>query len=163
MTGRSAASTRSKRSSSSCAAALGLRAAHAVQAPDHDQVLEAGEVLVDGRVLAGEADAPAQLGGVADDVEARDEHGAGVGLQQRREHADRGRLAGAVGAEEPEHAARRDLEVDAVEGPDVAEGLHETGHADRRLARVRYVHRTYDTKDLGQILAAIAGMLALGR
>ena len=62
-------------------AALGLRAAHAVQAADHDQVLEAGEVLVDGGVLPGEADAPAQLGGVADDVEARDEHGAGIGLQ----------------------------------------------------------------------------------
>ena len=124
---------------------------------------EAGEVLVDGRVLPGEADARAQLDGVADDVEARDEHGAGVGLQERREHADRGRLAGAVGAEEPEDAARRDLKVDAVQGPDVAEGLHETGHADRRLARIGYLHSTYATTNLGQILAAIADILALAR
>jgi len=74
------------------------------------------------------------------DVEARHEDRAGVGLQQRGEHPHRGRLPGAVGAEEPEHAARRNLEVDAVEGPDVAEGLRKAGHADRRLARVRYVH-----------------------
>ncbi len=42
----------------------------AVQAPDHRQVLEPGEVLVDRRVLAGEPDPLAQRGGVADDVEA---------------------------------------------------------------------------------------------
>jgi hypothetical protein len=143
-------------------AALGRGSALAVQAPDHDQVLEAREVLVDGRVLAGQADARAQRGRVADDVEARDQHGPGVGLEQRREDADRGRLARAVGAEEPEDGARRDVEVDAIEGPDVAEGLHEPGHADRRLARVHPVHRSHDTKDLGQILAAIADMLGTG-
>ncbi len=36
-----------------------------VEAPDHRQVLRAGEVLVDRRVLAGEADLLAQLGCVA--------------------------------------------------------------------------------------------------
>ncbi len=63
---------------------------------------------------------------------------AGVGLQQRRQHAHRCRLAGAVGAEQAEHGAGRDLEVDAVERVDVAEGLAQAGDADRRaIAAVR--------------------------
>ncbi len=40
--------------------AFAARAALAVQPPDHDEVLEAGEVLVDRRVLAGEPDLRAQ-------------------------------------------------------------------------------------------------------
>jgi hypothetical protein len=123
------------------AAALGRCAALAVEAAHHHEVLEAREVLVDRRVLAGEADPAAQLDGVAHDVEAGHEDRAGIGPQQRGEHAHRRRLARAVGAEEPEHAAGWGFEVDAVEGADVAEGLREAGHADRRLSRVRSVHR----------------------
>ena len=112
--------------------------AHAVEAArPSSRFSDAGEVLVDRRVLAGEPDPLAQLGGVAHDVEPGDARGAGVGLQQRRQHAHRGRLAGAVGAEQPEHGARRRLEVDAVERPDVAEGLDEARHADRRLVAGR--------------------------
>ena len=122
-------------------APLGRRAALAVQAPDHDQVLEAGEVLVDGRVLPGEADAAAQLDGVADDVEARD-----AAPCRRRACSSVVRTRTAVvlpaplGPRSPSTLPGGDLQVDAVEGPDVAEGLHQAGHADRRLARVRAVH-----------------------
>jgi hypothetical protein len=137
------------------------RAALAVEAPHHHEVLEAREVLVDGRVLPGEADPAAQLHGVADDVEPGNADGAGVGLEQRREHADRRRLAGAVGAQQSEHAARWRREVDPVQGPDVAEGLHQAGHVDRRLARFHALHGRQATDGLGRLLAAIAGMLAL--
>ena len=54
------------------AARLRGAAALAVEAADHDEVLEAGEVVVDRGVLAGEADPGAQRAGVADDVEAGD-------------------------------------------------------------------------------------------
>ena len=55
------ASARSKRSSSSRAALAGRSGAEVVEAADHLEVLEAREVLVDRRVLAGEADPLAQL------------------------------------------------------------------------------------------------------
>ena len=51
--------------------ALGLGLRQLVQPPEHDQVLAAGQVLVDGRVLAGQADDRAELLGLLDDVEAR--------------------------------------------------------------------------------------------
>ena len=49
------------------------------------------------------------------DVESGDRRPAGVGAEQRREHADRGRLARAIGAEQAEHGAFVDGEVEAVE------------------------------------------------
>ena len=42
---------------------------------------------------------------------------AGVRLQQRRQHADGGRLAGAVGPEQAQDGALGDVEVDARPGP----------------------------------------------
>ena len=144
-------------------APLRHRPALAVEAAHHHEVLQAGEVLVDGRVLPGQADPAAQLDGVADDVQAGHPHGAGIGLEQRGQHPHRGRLAGAVGAQQPEHAARRRVQIDAVEGPDVAEGLLQAGHADRRLARVHAVHDRHGRKGLGQIVAAITGMLGVAR
>ena len=112
-------------------ARLGGAAAVAVEAADHRQVLEPGEVLVDRRVLAGEADAGAQLRGLADHVEAGHAGRAGVGGEQRREDAHRRRLAGAVRAEHAEHGAGRGLEVDAVERAHVAERLDEAADLDR--------------------------------
>ena len=94
--------------------------------PDHDQVLPTGEVLVDGGVLAGEADALAHLVGLPDDVEPEDRGATGVGLEDRGEDADGGGLAGAVGAEQSEDGAGGHGEVDAVEGVHVAEVLHQT-------------------------------------
>src|SRR5215213_6016801 len=48
---------------------------------------------------------------------------AAVGAQVGGEDADGGGLAGAVGTEQPEHRARRHLEVDAVKGHDLAQPL----------------------------------------
>jgi hypothetical protein len=50
----------------------GRAAAEVVEPPDHLEVLEAGEVLVDGGVLPGDADRPARRLGIGDDVDAVD-------------------------------------------------------------------------------------------
>ena len=106
-----------------------------VQAPEHLQVLEAAQVLVDGRVLAGQADSRAELAGVLDDVEAGDARRAAVRRQEGGENADGGRLARPVGAEKPEDAARLDAEVDLVEGDDVAVTLPQAVGLDRGSPR----------------------------
>ncbi len=122
------------------AALLGSRARLAVQAPDHRQVLEPRQVLVDGGVLAREADPLAQLRRVLDDVEPGHPRAAGVGLQQRRQDPDDRRLAGAIRSEQAEHGPVRDLEVHADERAHRAVGLHEPADADRRvLGSVRLI------------------------
>ena len=106
----------------------------AVQAPHHLQVLAARQQFVDRRVLAREADLRAQPVGVAHAVETRDLGVPAVGLEQRREDPHRGRLAGAVGPEQAEHRARRDLEVEAVKRARLAEVLDQPDRGDRRAA-----------------------------
>ena len=62
---------------------------------------------------------------------AQDLGAARVGLQDGRQDADDGGLAGAVRAEQPEDGALCDLEVDAVERLDLAEPLGESFDDDR--------------------------------
>ncbi|GEM_PF-6197601 len=75
---------------------------------------------------------------------------SGVDPQQGGEHPEHGRLAGAVGAQHSEDGAAWDVEVDAVDGPQVAEGLDQSSGPDGRVnggvragksARPRF-HRT---------------------
>ena len=123
---------------------------HAVEAADHHEVLLAGEVLVDRGVLPGEPDLGAQRARVTDDVEAGDAGAARVRRQQGGEDADGRGLAGAVGAEDAQYGARRDLEVDAVERAHLAERLHES--ADAGLpARHRLLRMECITAALGTI------------
>jgi hypothetical protein len=56
---------------------------------------------------------------------------ARVGTEQAEQHADRGGLARAVGAEEAVHLPGGNLEVEAVERPGRAEGLRQAGGRDR--------------------------------
>jgi hypothetical protein len=91
--------------------------AQAVQAADHHEVLDTREVVVDRRVLPGQADLRPQPRGVLHHVEARHASAARVRVQQRGEHAYGGGLAGAVGSEHGEHGAGRGLEVDPRERP----------------------------------------------
>ena len=53
-----------------------------------------------------------------------------VGWLKRREDADRGGLAGAVVAEQAEHRARSDVQVEVAQRPQVAELLAESGRGD---------------------------------
>ncbi len=85
-------------------------AAQVAQAADHADVLAAGQVLVDGGVLAGQPDDAAHDVGLARHVVAEDGGRALVGFEDRGQDAHRRGLAGAVGTEQAEHGARLDLE-----------------------------------------------------
>ena len=102
---------------------LALRARHAVQLREDDQVLFDAQLEVARHRLRDDADRAAHAVGLLDDVEAVDERGARGRRQQRRQHADQRRLAGAVRAEQAEDLAFLDGEADAVDGGEVAELL----------------------------------------
>ncbi len=105
------------------------------QPADVLEVLEPGEPLVDGRVLAGEPDPRPGAPRLGDHVDAVDHRATRVGLQQRGQDANRGRLARAVRPEQSEHRRALDLEVDAAQRLGVAEPLRETFGDDCRHGR----------------------------
>jgi hypothetical protein len=109
---------------------FGLGARVPEQPAEEHEVLPAGELLVHGGVLPRQADAAAYRVGLADDIVAEHPCGALVGLEQRREHPDRGRLTGAVRPEEPVDGPGAHGEVDAVDGSRRAERLHQAGRFD---------------------------------
>ena len=111
-------------------AVAGLRATHPVQPPDHVEVLEAREVLVDRGVLAREADACLDALGVARDVDPGDLGGAAVGLEQGREDAHGGGLARPVGAEQAQDGALGHRQVEAGQRLDPFVALDEPGGPD---------------------------------
>ena len=91
----------------------------------------AREFLVDRSELTVEAHARADRVGFADHVVAEHARTAAVWPQQRREHAHGGGLSSPVRAEQPEHAAARHDEVDAVHGAHFSEQLHQGAGFDR--------------------------------
>jgi hypothetical protein len=97
-----------------------------VQPPDHLKVLPPREVLVDRGVLSGQPDARAQLAGLPHDVEAGDLRPPGVGLEERGEDTDRGRLAGAVRPQETKDRPLLDLQVETIERAGLAVALLQT-------------------------------------
>ena len=101
----------------------GLGLAQVVEAADQHQVLPAGEGLVDGRELPGQADHRPHLRRLLHHVVAGDHRPPAVGRQEGGQDAHGGRLARPVRPEEPEDAAGGHGQVDAVEGPDGAVGL----------------------------------------
>ena len=104
-----------------------------VQPTEHPQVLAAGEVLVDRRVLTGQADDGTQLLRLLDHVEAGHCRVPCIRTEQGGQDAHRGRLAGAVGAQQAQHAAFRDRQVDTIERPDL--GLARLVDLDQALGR----------------------------
>ena len=80
----------------------------------------ARQVGVERGLLQRGADRAADLGALVHDVQASHARAAGGRRQQRGEHQHRRRLARAVGPEETVDLARRDLEVDAVDGAHAA-------------------------------------------
>ncbi len=102
---------------------LGL---HLVELADHLEVLAAGQVLVYGRELAGQADGPADFVGVFEHVHAGDDGLAAVGPQEGGQDTYGRGLARAVRAEQTQDGAFGDIEVHAVESPYIAEGLDQT-------------------------------------
>ena len=102
-------------SSSSAIRGRCSRGGHRVQLGEVAQVVERREPLVEAALAAEDvADPLAHLARVLDDVEAEDARRSRSRDQQRDQHLDRGRLAGAVRAEQPEQLAFRNLERDAA-------------------------------------------------
>ena len=97
-------------SRSSAVAPLELGAAHALQPPLEDEVLAPGRLAVDTRRLRHVPDRAAHRAGLGRDVVPGDGGAARVGLRQRGEDPDGGRLAGAVRAEQAEDLALGDRE-----------------------------------------------------
>jgi hypothetical protein len=91
----------------------------------------AGELLVDGRVLAGQPEQRADLVRLADHVEAAHAGGAGVGAQQGGQDAHGGGLAGAVRSQQPVDGPLLDRQVDPAQRPGRPEALLEPRCFDR--------------------------------
>jgi len=81
-------------------------AVHPGESPEVLEQIAAGETVVELRVAGEISDRSPHLGGALPDVVAVDPRRARSGLENRREHAERRRLAGAVPAEETEDLAR---------------------------------------------------------
>jgi hypothetical protein len=112
----------------------GLGPWQVVEAADQVEVLPPGEVLVDGRVLAGQPDDRAQRLGVADDVEAGHPGRARVRVEQGGQDPDDGGLAGPVGPEQAQDGPGGGGQVDPVHRLDGAEGPAQVLGDDRCVA-----------------------------
>jgi len=88
--------------------------AQVVQVRHQQQVLLAGEQLVDRGELTGNSDRGPYRRRVAGHVVACDAHLAAVGVDQRGHDLHGGGLAGAVRTQQRERCSRADLQVDAV-------------------------------------------------
>ena len=100
-------------------AGVGGGLAHALEAGLDDELLaDAGAGGRDPADLGDVADAAADLTRLAQEVGAGHGGRAGRRGEQRRQHPQRGRLAGAVGSEQADDLAGGDVEVDALHGVD---------------------------------------------
>src|SRR6185437_10191442 len=95
----------------------------ALQAREILDVLACGEPLVQAARIRQHAELAAHRQRIDRGVDAVHQHLAAIGFHQRIEHAQRGGLAGAVGAEQAGDLAVAGGEADAVDGFHCAEGL----------------------------------------
>ncbi len=123
--GRWAASVRPNCSSRSSRGAVGPLRGQSLQPAEQPEVLAARQVLVDRRVLTGDADELAHCVALVAHVVAEDPRLAAIDRQQRRQHLQHRGLAGAVRTEHAEDLTLHDGEVDRVHGVIRAEHLRE--------------------------------------
>ena len=108
---------------------VGLR--HSVEGALEPHVVPGGQIGVERCFLKGCADRVTDGGAVLDDVVTGHPRRSGGGREEGGQHVDRGRLAGAVRAEEAVDLTRPDLEVDSVDGAHAAlELADEAAHLD---------------------------------
>src|SRR5204863_8820691 len=101
-----------------------------VQLREDDQVLLDAQLEIARHRLRDHANRMADAVRLPDDVVAVDEGAAGGRRQERRQHPDQRRLAGAVRPEQAEDRAVLDGETDPVHGGEVAEFLHDAANVD---------------------------------
>ena len=77
-----------------------------VELSEHDQVFVAGEVLIDGSILASQPNARPELVGLLDNIQPGHLSLPGVGFQERAQDAHGGGLASAV--RNGKHKKKRD-------------------------------------------------------
>src|SRR6185503_489875 len=97
----------------------------AVEAPEQRDRLEDGQLLGELRLLELDPDPLPQPARVVGPGAAEDLDRSAVGCGQPFEDLHRGRLTGAVGAEEAEALAGAHLEIETVHRDDLAVTLHE--------------------------------------
>ena len=112
--------------------------AEPVEAADQLEVLAPCQQLVDRRVLTGEPEVAACLRRLPGHV--RSAHGdvAVVGVEEGGDDVDECRLAGAVRTEQTDDLPGADVEVDAAQCLDRAEGAHHVAHLQDRRRRVAW-------------------------
>jgi hypothetical protein len=82
------------------------------------EVLPAGRLRIGTVLLADHADRSSHADRIGEHVDPADLGAPAVGSRQRRQHANRGRLASAVGPEQPEDRPRLDGHADPVKRGD---------------------------------------------
>ena len=113
-----------------------LAAGYPVELGGEAEVLRAGHVAVEAHGLGKVADLPLHCERVARGVVTADADGPCSGLSEAEHHEDAGALAGAVGAEEAEHLAFVDGEVDLVHRGERAVALGEPAGLYQRAHRL---------------------------
>src|SRR5260221_14783282 len=83
-----------------------------IELPKHHQVFVPGEVLIDGSILASQANMRTERVGVFDDIEPRHPCSPGVGRQERRQDTHGAGLASAVRVEQGEDAPLRSAQIE---------------------------------------------------
>ncbi len=99
-----------------------LGAVEAEQSPLGCENLPSGHVLVETRLLERNADREPDIVGLGHHVESAHPGASPGGFEQGGEHPDHRGLPGAVGAEKAVDLAGSDVEIDAVDRREVAEG-----------------------------------------
>ena len=111
-------------------AGAALGAAEAVGAGEEVEVFEDVHVGVGSVVVGHPADDLADGGGFANDVMAGDADAAAAGSLEGSHHAPGGGFAGAVGTDETDDLAGKDVERDAFDGVDLGEAAVEVADFD---------------------------------
>ena len=109
---------------------LAAGAVDAVGRGEEVQVFFDRQVFVDAEEVGDVADLLAHRLRLPQDVDAVDLHPAGEIAEQRRQHLDGRRLARPVGADEPEHFPRGDLQRDAADGRQLPVAHPQAFHVD---------------------------------
>src|SRR5207237_1338297 len=97
----------------------------AVQSADESQKLDAGELLVNEGAIGNESKNSFCRDWVGGDVDSANAHGASGWPEDSRDHSERCRLAGSVGAEKAEQLALWDAKIYRVDGGERAVTLGE--------------------------------------
>ena len=108
-------------------------AAQLIDPADEFEVLEYREIIVEAEALGHVADLAAYARRISDDVQPEAGSAAAVRRQQTAEHADRRRLAAAIGAEKAADLACGHLQIEPMNHPTRAKTLLQIAYVDNEF------------------------------